>query len=558
MSPKRVRPAGGPRRAAPAASLLLLLAPAVFAATPEILRNPQGLAQYDISIRGSSYASTGLSVNGITLKDPYSAHYGSGLPVDSPLLSDAGVRLELDNRSAHLIGTAARETQPLAARNSASVGLGTDERYRASIFSSSSSVGGAFDWEKARSVDHDENDLERSSGAAFAQFFKNDWQFDIIGGGQSKQYGARGYYGIPQTVYAEARTDTALFLASAFKGDLDDSFIRTGVSLQESDHEYRIPSATFSNDVRARYGSIMAEGRTLEIQDIALHLRGDLEHERVSGDIGNQDRTRGSVLILPQMNLGRVTLNAGWNSVFQTDESAEWLPQAGAAFFATDNLKLYAAYTESVQQPEYQMLAYSDPYHIGDDTLPMQHVQSTELGLHQFISAELDWRAAVFHRRQENAWDWVKTSAAEVAWTATNLGALDVTGMDAKLNYAASDRLKIGLYYQWITKDKYDAYAGLYELDYPEHLLTLSGFWQITPEFHVYGTQTLRAQTDNAVRSGDDFGTDASLGLHYDPRFANNVRLSFLVENLWGDDFQPVAGLKPRPTTASAGITVAW
>jgi hypothetical protein len=46
--------------------------------------------------------------------------------------------------------------------------------------------------------------------------------------------------------------------------------------------------------------------------------------------------------------------------------------------------------------------------------------------------------------------------------------------------------------------------------------------------------------------------------LHYDPRFAKNVRLSFLVENLWGSNFQAIPGLKPRPASFSTGITVAW
>jgi outer membrane cobalamin receptor len=531
---------------------------AVFAESPEVLINAQGLAQQDLSVRGSSYTGAGISINGLNLKNPYSAHYSAGFPTYSDLLADAGIRLGRDNHSGHLLGTVALNTQPLEAHTSASVGIGSDERYQTSVSSSSSSLGGSFDWEKARSIDHDANGMERSSGAAFAQFFRDDWQFDLQSAGQTTDNGAQGYYGIPQNVYAEEQIDTALLLASAFKGDLDSSFMRTGLLLQESDHEYRIPSASFSSDVHSRYGSVMAEGRTLEIQDIALNLRGDLEHEHVSGDLGQHDRTRGSLLLLPQLRLERLTFKAGLNSVFQTDEAAEWLPQVGVDFFASDNLKLYAAYTESVQQPEYQMLYYSDPYHTGDDTLPMQQMHSIELGLHQFLSAELDWRASVFHRRQKHAWDWVKSAATDTAWTATDLGALDVTGIEAKLNYAASDTLKLELYYQWITKDEYDLYAGLYELDYPEHLLKLAGHWQLSPELRLSGSQTLRVQSDNPVRTGDDFGYEASLGLHYDPRFANNVSLSFLVENLWDSDFQAIPGLKPRPITASAGMTVTW
>jgi iron complex outermembrane receptor protein len=525
---------------------------------PRLLINAQGLAQQDLSVRGSSYADAGIALNGVNLKVPYSAHYNSELALPGLLLADAGVLSGINNVSGHLIGTATVNSRPLDSRSTLRFGLGTKERYNVSVFSSTSDFGGIIDWEKARRIDSGSNDLDRMTGAAFAQFTQNDWQFDILGSGQHKEYGAQGYYGIPADVYAEERTDDALLTASAFKGEFDGSFIRTGVSLREFDSEYRIPTAAFLSDVRSRYGSAMIEGRTLEVQHVALNLRGDLEHERVSGDIGDHSRTRGSILVLPEARFERLTFKAGLNSVFQSDESAEWLPLAGVDYYATDNIRLYASYTETVMQPDFQSLYYVDPYRTGNATLAMQHAQMTELGLHQFLSAEVDWQLAAFHRRQENARDWVKATSADPAWTATDLGTLDVFGMDAKLNYLATEALVIQLYYQWVEKDEYDFYAGLYELDYPEHLLGLSGFWQITPQIQLFGSQTLRRQTDHNTRTSKDFGAEASLGLHYDPRFAKNVRLSCLVENLWDTDFQSIAGLDPRPLSVSAGMSVNW
>lgn len=536
----------------------LILPLAGFAQNPAILINHQGLAQRDLSIRGSSYAGTGISLNGITLKVPYSAHYHAEWPLYGPLASDAQMQWGPDAVSGGLVGTAAYTTRPLQPQSINTVGIGTKERYRATTYGSSENIGGYIDWEKARRVDYDANDLDRLTGGAFVQFVQNDWQVDILTASQTKQYGAQGYYGIPATVYAEERTDDGLLFAGAVKGELDGSFIRTGIGLREFDTEYSIPSSNFTSDVLSRYGSLMMEGRTIEIQHIALNLRGDLEHERISGDIGRHDRTRGSILILPEARFERFALKAGLNSVFQTDESAEWLPQAGIDFFATDNTRLYASYTEMVQQPDYQTRYYTDPYRIGNAMLHQQQAQSSELGLHQFISARLDWRASVFQRRQKHAMDWTKATSASTAWTATDLGTLDVLGADAALNFRAADGLKLQFYYQWLEKDDYSFYAGLYELDYPEHLLGFSGHWQVSREFLLFAAQTLRYQTDNNFRNGNDFGAEASLGLHYDPRFAKNVRLSFLVENLWGSDFQAIPGLKPRPASLFTGITVAW
>lgn len=540
-------------------SLICLFLPGVvLAENPAILVNPQGLAQQDLSIRGSSYSGTGLSLNGINLKVPYSAHYHSELPMYWPLLSDSEARTGLDNISGYLLGTSALLIPLLEPQLGMGISMGTDERYNVSLFGGTGNIGGYVDWEKARSIDYDKNDMERSTAGALVQFMKNDWQFDILSAGQRKEYGAQGYYGIPENVYAEERTEDALLYAGATKGDLNNSYIRAGVALREFDHQYRIPTDVFSSDVDSQFGSVMVEGRTLEIQHIALNLRGDLEYEGIDGDIGNHHRTRGSILILPEARFERFTVKAGLNSVFQTDEAAEWLPQAGIDFHATDNTMLFTAYSETVQQPDFQSLFYSDPYHTGTTDLGLQHAQNIEMGLHQYLSAKLDWQASAFYRRQENAQDWVKSTAANVAWTANDLGMLDVLGVDAKVNYLAADELKIQLYYQWIMKDDYDFYAGLYELDYPEHLLGLSGFWQITPEVQLIGSQTLRHQTDNNARNSNDFGAVASLGLHYAPGFANNVRLSFLVENLWDTDFQSIPGLKPRPLSASTGIIVNW
>ena len=280
----------------------------------------------------------------------------------------------------------------------------------------------------------------------------------------------------------------------------------------------------------------------MEIQNIALNLRGDLENEQVDGT-ANGDRTRGSVLILPEARFEKITLKAGLNSVFQTSESAEFLPMAGIDWLATDNSTLYASYSETVQQPDFQTLE-SNPL------LNMQKAQNAELGFRQFASVSLDWHAASFFRRLENASDWI-------GGTATDLGTLDVAGLEAEIGFYPSEALELHAFYQWAHKDN-SRTDGLYELDYPEHLFNLSGHWNFLPNFQLFGAQTLRWQTQNQARTSSDFGANASLGIHWFPRFAHQIRCSFLIDNLWGTDFQSIPGLKPPPTTLSTEITASW
>jgi hypothetical protein len=500
----------------------------------EVLVNSQGLAQHDLSIRGSSYTGAGISLNGLNLKAPWSAHWNSELPLPSYLLSATEVRYGAANVSGHLVGTAGYETVPQmrapnagALRRQAAARIGTEEHYGATTLGGTGRVGGFLDGEKARRIDYSANDLERAMGGAHAQHVHNDWQFDLVGAHQRKEFGTQGYFGNP--AYAEQTVEDSLVFLGASHGDPDDTFIRAGTAFRQMDIDA----------VDSRFGAAMLEGRTMEIQHIALNLRGDLENEYADG----ADRTRGSVLILPEARFECFTVKAGLNSVFQTSESAEFLPTAGIDWFATDNSRIYAAYSENIQQPDFQTLA-------DNPQLQQQKSKTSELGFRQFLSASLDWRIAGFYRRLEHASDWI-------GGTATDLGDLNVSGLDSAVSWYPSANLELQAYYQWIYKDN-EISGGLYETDFPEHLMNLSAYWKFLNEFALEFVQAARYQTGNPARTSSDFGAHASLGLHYFPRFAQNVRLSFRVDNLWGSDFQVIPGLKPRPATATAGVTVAW
>jgi outer membrane receptor protein involved in Fe transport len=519
-------------------------------ANPQVLVNSQGLAQHDLSIRGGSYTGAGMAINGLRLKSGWSSHYNADLPILGNLLTNPTIGTGLNNTSGHLTGTAQFNTQPLSKASHYAAGAGTKEHYKATAYATGEHVGGYIDWEKARAIDYDANDLERYTGGAFLQFLTDDWQFDVLAANQSKDFGAQGYYGLPSTVYAEQQIDDGLLFASASKGDLDDAYLRASANYRDLRDQYLVPSATYDSDISSKNTGLAVEGRTMEIQNIALNLRGDLEYETVSGDIQKADRTRSSVLILPEARFERITLKAGVNSVFQTSEHAEFLPMAGIDWFVSDNGQVYLSYTETQQQPDYQLLYSTAPSMTGNQLLQQQHSQNSELGFKHFLSASCDWRIGTFFRRLENANDWI-------GGTATDLGTLDVAGVDTAISYYPSQNLELKAFYQWIHKDN-ELEDGLYETDYPEHMLNLSAYWSFLEQFGLQFAQTTRWQADNAVRTSDDFGAIASLGLHYDPRFAKNVRLSFLVDNLWGSNFQSIPGLKPRPTTVFAGIAVGF
>lgn len=506
---------------------------------PTVLVIPQGLAQQALSIQGSGYSQVGVSLNGLELTLPWSAHFNTDLPLPAQALSEERID---DSVAFKLLDP--------EAENRASAKIGTKERYGASLAGGSESTTGFVEWEKARRIDYVANGLESLTGGACGQQFRKDWQIDWQAAHQKKTFGAQGYYGLASSTYAEEETRDSLLLASALLGELDGAFLRTALAWRRFEDLYRIPSENVENDVRSQLSTAMIEGRTIEVQDITLNLHGDLKYERIDGDSGTHDRTRGSLTLRPEWLYKALRFKAGFDLVVQSDESADWLPRAGIDWLAGDNTTLYLDYSENVQQPDFQLLYYADPFRSGNPDLQQQHTRNIAFGIRQFTSATLDWHAALFHRRQENAADWVNQ-------TATDLGTVRVSGVESQLNVYPSEKLDLKLFYQWIEKSG-TARNGLYESDFPTHLLALVGSWDVHPELHLALQQTLRVHDDHPQRQGSNTGTDATLSLHYAPHFAQNLRLSLHVENLWGSTFEPIPDLKPRPTSVSSGLTLTW
>lgn len=510
--------------------------------SPTVLVNRQGWAQADLSIRGASYTASGLSINGLKIKTPYSAHFNADLPLSGTILSQAKTQVGLENVALNLVGTAAYTTRRQDREKlEAGAAIGTKEHYAGNISVFLSNIGSYMNWEKARKIDYKANDYERTAVGVQFQHVVKEWQIDFISSAQSKQFGAQGYYEIPSTQYAEQKTEDGLLYLGAMKGDIDDTFFRTSAAWRQFDDEYATTGQ--HHDVPSYFGSVMAEGRTMEIQNISLHMRADFEHEQVKGSVGDHERIRGSVLIHPQISLEKISFSLGVNSVFLSSESTEFLPLAGVRWFATDNSIVYLSYSETFQRPDYQTLE-NNPF------LHAQHARKSEFGFKQIVSENFDWRLTSFYRHLKNASDWVGGNVVD-------LGSINVGGVEAEIGFYPSDDLALKLFYQWVRKDNQRT-DGFYELDYPEHLLAFTGDWQFFSQFVLFATQTLRYQTENDRRTSSSFGADASMGFHWIPRFAQKARISLRVDNLWGTTFQSLPGLKPPARTINTGVSIIW
>ena len=539
----------------------------VLRTTPGVVLNSQGGSQNDLSIRGSSFSGAGLSLGGLTLRNPQTEHFNAELPLPAGMLARPSVLTGLDNQGGHLVGTVNFDLLPIIGKRQVEAGFGTDHRdWQSVLFQHALTNGlgiGIFAGrESANGVDYSDNDYDREYVGAHLQHRTDDTQVDFIVAHQEKEFGSRGYYGSDNTRVATEDTEETLVYLSAHKGDLNSDYLRGGISWREFYDNYYIPSYPYENHHRSRTSSAFFDGRTLEINGFALGWRTDVEEERiVSTGLGSHHRTRGGISILPQWRGDRIKITAGARGEFFTEESAEFLPQLGIEYLLSDNLTAFASYSESVRLPSYTELDYNSPSSFGNTGLGPQKSAETEIGLKGIPSETMDWKVAAFHRRSKNTIDWMKPTAAG-RWAATDIGTLDVYGLEAQAGWYPAQNIEMQFAYTWITKDReasdFGQYASRYALDYPEHLAQLSLLWRPFQALELGTTQTLRYQTDNAVRTGNDFGADSTFVVRYTPPCMEAATISFLLNNAWDDDFQAFPGQKTPERYAGISLTLNW
>jgi vitamin B12 transporter len=549
----------------------------VLRAEPGVVLNSQGGSQNDLSIRGSSFSGAGLSLGGLTLRNPQTEHFNAELPLPAAMLSRPKVLTGLDNQGGHLTGTAGFDLLPISGKRQIETGFGSDHRdWQSALVQHmlTKQVGlGVFGGrESAEGVDYPDNDYDREYAGGHMQYREDNVQVDTLVAHQEKEFGATGYYGAnPANPTTEKTKDTLVYL-SARKGDLDADYLRGGVSWREFNDDYysHITSMNrdYINHTRSRVSTAFFDGRTLEVNGWALGWRADAEEERIassgedlSAGLGYFHRTRGGVSLLPQWCGDRLKIVAGARGEFFTDEQPYYLPQAGLDYNLTDNLAAFAAYTETVRLPSYTELNYNSPSSLGNAGLDPQTEQQIETGFKGTPSEHTDWKVAAFNRRSKNTIDWM-TGSSPIRWTATDIGSLDVYGAEARFGWYPAQNLEMQLAHTWIYKDRtaedFGKYASRYALDYPEHLTQASLLWRPVKPVEIGTVQSLRWQTDNEVRQNGQFGADSSFVIRLTPPQADYATLSFLLNNAWDDDFQTFPGQRPPERFAGVSLTLTW
>ncbi len=542
-------------------------------------------AQTDLRIRGSSFSGAGLALGGLALRNPQTEHFNAELPVPPQLLEPAQVLTGLDQARAtdgNLAGTVDYGFAPVESRCVLEAGIGEIGRdwqggflqmpllrtpqlgtLGASLFGSRENA--------ARTDGQPDNFLDRQSAGLHLQQRGVDEQADLLAATQWKRFGARGFYGTPAAYPAAEELADRLVLGSVRRGDPSASFVRLTAAWRELDDEYwldRTRPGLYKNEHHSTLGAANLDGRQAVDEAWGLRWRAEFADERIDSvyrgtfpgaGLGNHDRQRAGLALLPEWTRGGLRLTAGGKAAVFSDDRPAWLPAAGAEFRVAARQSLFADYTETVRQPSFTELNYNSPGSLGNQGLERQHDRSLEAGW-RGTSAQgaCDGRAAVFATRSANAVDWIKPTLAS-RWLATSLGTVDTVGCEAAGTWHPDRRTDLGVGYALLQKRAAgDVFASRYVLDYPEHALKLTWRRELSPLCEVRILQGVQYQTGNPVRTSGRWAVPAACELRFRCLPRAGAELVLACDNLWGRRFETFPGQPAAGRSVSVAVVAAW
>jgi vitamin B12 transporter len=542
------------------------------AADPRMSLRAQGGpgAQCDFSIRGSAFSEAGWMLESLALRSPQTEHFNAELPIPPDWLTAPRVVTGPDQVRAgdgHAVGSVAVGLRPLDPAGRIRVDALAGEAERAALALTAEHpagefVAGAFGMtERADALDEPDNALERAGAGARLHGGWAGGRIDLLLAHQTKTFGARGYYGVDPALAAEEELDDTLALAVA-AWDGARSRIRATAAWRSLDDTYRLDTATgpYVNDHRSTIGAAQVQGRHTGHDAWGLIWQAVTDVETLeSARLGNRERSRAAVLVLPDWTAASVRIAAGARLEAFSDESPAVLPQASARLDVGHGHALHVALTDSVRRPSYTELNYESPGSLGNAGLEREAAREIEAGWRWRPRLPITAAVHAFLRRTRNTVDWVRATEADTQWAATDIGTVETRGIEMQARAAPSAALRAGVAYTALDKrDAVAVYAGRYVLDYPEHRAVADVTWDLGKRISLSVSQAWQRQTVNPVRTSAREAWTGLIALRIVPPRCDNTMLTLAAENVWNDAFQVLPGQRAPGRRAWAGLTAAW
>jgi len=550
---------------------------------PSLLRDVPGLAlreqgmggpQTDLSIRGSPFNSSGLLLNGLTLRNAQTEHWHADVPAPEVWFAAPEVLTGLDRfrvAPGHPSGSVALELAPLTEDlRSVTAGAGNKGLLFGNALATEAEplrggVAGAsafLSFDRASETDgQSDNDLVRTSAGGRLGAVSDALQGDLVTAYSWREFGARGFYGASPAYPAQERVQDALVAGSLRWIEDPLNPARVTAAWRRTEDSYwldRNNHAFYENEHTTDFFALHGDTRRTFTEQFSLDLRADADLETIdSASLGDHTRRHVSFAALPNYTVGALTGTLGGSLDAFSDDDPAWLPAAGVEWLVTDTQALFLSYTEAVRQPSYTELNYESPASLGNAGLDRQQTRTVEGGW-KGQAGGYTWRTAVFWEEGSDIVDWIRT-APDSRWQSVNLDEIHTFGVTADGRVPLGDETDFGVDLLALAKScDDDYYASRYALDYPETAVGATLRHRFTRALLVRLRQAVSVYEGNAVRAHDDWFVNTGAELQWRLPRVSAFTLSAGVDNLLDDDFQVYPGQETAGRRYFASLAYTW
>jgi len=404
-------------------------------------RAPAGVMS-DISVRGASFEQTMILLNGLRMDNVETSHFNLDLPI--PLATIGSVNV-LHGAGSTLYGSDAiggvadfvtwkPEADTFRLRSGAGSFGENEQGFLGALVRRhwSEVLAGSRNFSTGFIADRDYRTEDASTETRAASRLGTT---DLLFAGDDRAFGAAQFYG---NYNSWERTK------GWFAGLTQDFNEHTQADFGYRRHsdifllEHDQPEGYKNQHIDDGFEGSLRDRRAPFANTTFLYGLEETTEQIDSTNLGQHGRNRGAGYAdaewrAPQrgsLSLGlREEIFSGGRSVFSPSAAGTlWLPHA---------VKLHAAASYGFRLPTYLDLYYSDPTTLGNPNLKPESAWNYEAGADWYTTSRLAATFTAFYSQQNDTIDYTRASPAD-QWQATNLAGLSFTGVEAALDFHAS------------------------------------------------------------------------------------------------------------------------
>ncbi len=427
-------------------------------------RSPFGIQQ-DLSLRGSIFEDTSISLEGIQISDPQTGHFSLELPLTSADLEQVQIY-----KNSQKINFKLKNPKSEGFLFKTSFGQHALWEQLMSLNFAAGQLNNRLSIEhKSSSGDRQDTDFEIYNFSFNSLLEDEIGELELLYGQTQRDFGAYNFYSASFRQEEEHINQRFLSLRGMLRRNYFD--IESNVYFRR--HSDKFLLNRHNPSFYTNYHTTYVYGMKNRVDFEKGFFGGfDIKREKItSTNLNRHSRVRGGFFLgVDEKRIGNFSYDFKGGLDYYKDWDYLDNIHLGLGYFVKDNLKLRFSFDRLWRAPSFTELYYVSPSNLGNQNLEVQRTNNFELGA-DFALKDFNLSLSGFLRDQSDTIDWVKNISSD-PWEAKNVGSLQARGFDfyCKKRFQLKGLKEIGLGYTFLDLDKDNPYQfSKYVFDYNRH-----------------------------------------------------------------------------------------